>query len=419
MESIIARQRIARRRPLPIAEAPHPAAAAHSLLFKPRAARAKRGPEADFLFLEGAVDRVAHTPQSHILRKERSSTRRSSPAFPFTRFFKASRTALSGAFVALPHPTKRTRGIAIGAGLGSAILITAAILLFRGPAFPLPEGALLPEDGAAADLLLSYAVPEGIATDDEGDGLSDAPPPPAVLEIQTYTVRPGDSVVSIAKRFRLSADSIISINGISSARAIKAGTTLKIPNMDGLVYRVRAGDSLGAIARRYRTEMTRLADANDLGSSVLVPGQSIFIPGARLSTSELKRVFGEFVAWPIRGTISSYFGYRPNPFTGIRQFHAGLDIVAAPGYPIHAAMDGKVADVGYNSVFGNYVIVSHADGFQTLYGHMTSYSVVRGQKVAQGSVIGKVGNTGYSTGPHLHFGLFKRGAAVNPLKYLK
>jgi murein DD-endopeptidase MepM/ murein hydrolase activator NlpD len=179
------------------------------------------------------------------------------------------------------------------------------------------------------------------------------------------------------------------------------------------------GDNLGAIARRYKTDMTRLADANDLGSSMLVPGQAIFIPGAKLSTSELKRIFGELVAWPLRGSISSYFGYRPNPFTGIRQFHAGIDIVAAPGFPIRAAMDGKVSDAGYNTVFGNYVILSHADGFQTLYGHMTAYSVKTGQRIPQGSVIGTVGSTGYSTGPHVHFGLFKRGAAVNPLKYLK
>jgi murein DD-endopeptidase MepM/ murein hydrolase activator NlpD len=185
------------------------------------------------------------------------------------------------------------------------------------------------------------------------------------------------------------------------------------------VYRVRAGDSLGGIARAYRTDTTRLADANDLGSSVLVPGQTIFIPGARLSSQEMRRVLGELVAWPIRGPISSYFGYRPNPFTGIRSFHAGIDIAANPGLPIRAAIEGKVADVGYNTLFGNYVILNHPDGMQTLYGHMTAYSVKRGQVVSQGSVIGTVGNTGYSTGPHLHFGLFKRGSAVNPLKYLK
>jgi len=326
----------------------------------------------------------------------------------------AARTKLGA--IARDLGSKKILVAALSLGLAGALAIGAVIL--REPAFPLPSGTFLPEDAAAADLLLSYAIPEGAAVD-EDEGLKDIPPAPATLEIQTYTVRPGDSIASIAKRFRLSADSVVSINGISNAKAIKTGTVLKIPNIDGLVYRVRSGDSLGAIARRYSTDTTRLADANDLGSSTLVPGQAIFIPGAKLPPSESKRVFGELVAWPLRGAISSYYGYRPNPFTGIRQFHAGLDIVAAPGFPIKAAMDGRVADVGYNTVFGNYVILTHADGLQTLYGHMTAYSVAKGQRIAQGSVIGKVGSTGYSTGPHLHFGLFKHGAAINPLKMLK
>ena len=308
--------------------------------------------------------------------------------------------------------------IACAATVSLFLVLAATIAIARGPAFPLPKNALLPEDGAVADLLLSYALPENEASD-AGEDFSKTPPPPATLEIQTYTVRANDSLSSIAKRFRRSIDTIIAINGIKSVKAVKTGTSLKIPNMDGLVYRVRSGDNLGSIAKLYRTDTSRLADTNDLGSSVLIPGQTIFIPGAKLSSSELRKVLGDLVAWPVRAPLSSYFGYRPNPFTGVRSFHAGIDIAAAPGVPIKAAIEGKVADEGYNTLFGNYVILNHADGLQTLYGHMTAYSVKIGQKVAQGAVIGTVGNTGYSTGPHLHFGLFKGGAAVNPLKYLK
>jgi murein DD-endopeptidase MepM/ murein hydrolase activator NlpD len=82
-------------------------------------------------------------------------------------------------------------------------------------------------------------------------------------------------------------------------------------------------------------------------------------------------------------------------------------------------MAGRVSDVGYNANYGNYIIVDHADGFQTLYGHLSSASAIEGATVEQGTVIGLSGNTGYSTGPHLHFGLFKRSLALNPLKYLK
>jgi murein DD-endopeptidase MepM/ murein hydrolase activator NlpD len=214
-------------------------------------------------------------------------------------------------------------------------------------------------------------------------------------------------------------DTIVSANGISSALAVKIGAQLRVPNINGLIYKVRPGDQLVSIAKRYKIDTTRIVDANDLGSSVLVSGQSLFIPGARLPDSAIRQALGPKFAWPIRGPLSSYFGYRPDPFTGVRRFHAGIDIVVDAGTPIHAAMDGRVADVGYNANFGNYIILSHADGFQTLYGHLTSASVAVGDVAAQGAAIGISGNTGYSTGPHLHFGLYKRSLALNPLKYLK
>jgi murein DD-endopeptidase MepM/ murein hydrolase activator NlpD len=189
--------------------------------------------------------------------------------------------------------------------------------------------------------------------------------------------------------------------------------------MDGLVHRVRPGESISSIAARYKIDATRLVDANDLGSSTLASGQSLFIPGAKLPDAELKQVLGEKIAWPARGRLSSYFGYRPDPFTGVRRFHGGIDIVMSSGTPVRAAAAGLVSDVGYNANFGNYIILSHGGGLQSLYGHLTSSAVAKGAKVAQGSMIGLSGNTGYSTGPHLHFGLYKNGIGINPLKYLK
>jgi translation elongation factor P/translation initiation factor 5A len=82
-------------------------------------------------------------------------------------------------------------------------------------------------------------------------------------------------------------------------------------------------------------------------------------------------------------------------------------------------IEGKVAEQGYNGVFGNFVILTHPEGLQTLYGHLSSIAVRTGQSVSQSTVIGFSGNSGYSTGPHMHFGLFRRGAPLNPLKYLK
>jgi murein DD-endopeptidase MepM/ murein hydrolase activator NlpD len=81
-------------------------------------------------------------------------------------------------------------------------------------------------------------------------------------------------------------------------------------------------------------------------------------------------------------------------------------------------MDGKVATVGYNGTYGNFIILTHGNGYQTLYAHMSVTSVIQGARVNQGTKIGEVGSTGYSTGPHLHFAIYKNGRAVNPLDFL-
>jgi len=303
--------------------------------------------------------------------------------------------------------------LAIGLGIG----ITA---IARGPAFPMPKAALLPAEDSAQDLLLDYISPEladGKADADQGD--LDLPPAPVTLELSMYTVRSGDSLAAIAKRFGRNVDTIISANGIENVQAIKSGTQLRIPNIDGVIYKVRKGDNLAGIAKRFKTETTRIVDANDLGSSRLITGQSLIIPGARLPAKTVTAALGPKAAWPLRGPISSYFGYRPDPFTGVRRFHAGVDIVVDTGTSVRATMAGTVSDLGYNANYGNYIILTHASGYQSLYGHLSSKSVQVGEKVEQGAVIGLSGNTGYSTGPHLHFGLFMRSLALNPLKYLK
>jgi murein DD-endopeptidase MepM/ murein hydrolase activator NlpD len=158
-----------------------------------------------------------------------------------------------------------------------------------------------------------------------------------------------------------------------------------------------------------------ILDANDLQKETLVAGQKLFIPGATLSASELRRAMGNLFMLPVKGgRLTSTFGWRSDPFTGVRTFHTGIDLAAGIGTPIKASMEGSVATTGFSSVFGNYVILSHDSGYQTLYGHMSSIGVRRGQRVAQGAEIGKVGNTGYSTGSHCHFSVYKNGKMINP-----
>ena len=121
---------------------------------------------------------------------------------------------------------------------------------------------------------------------------------------------------------------------------------------------------------------------------------------------------------PASSTISSYFGARESPTEGASTNHKGIDIAAASGSAVVAAAAGEVVIATYSASAGNYVMISHGSGVYTVYMHMSSLAVSEGMEVKQGQTIGKVGSTGYSTGPHLHFGIRKNGAYVNPLSYV-
>ena len=164
-----------------------------------------------------------------------------------------------------------------------------------------------------------------------------------------------------------------------------------------------------------------LLDVNDLASQTLTVGQQLFIPGAKMDAAKLHEVLGDLFKIPITAAyrISSKFGWRPDPFTGVRSYHTGIDLACPEGTPIRAAMNGTVAFVGWSNVFGNYIIVNHPNGYQTLYGHLSASRVKKGQSVTQATVIGLVGSTGYSTGAHLHFTVYKNGRLVNPSSVLK
>jgi murein DD-endopeptidase MepM/ murein hydrolase activator NlpD len=245
---------------------------------------------------------------------------------------------------------------------------------------------------------------------------------PAIIRSVSYStwrVRSGDTLGGILSRFGLrNMSTILSFNGITNARRLTVGQTLTIPSMDGLVHTVVRGDSLGRIASRYAVPVTAILDANDLSASTVIAGQRLFIPGASLSPTELRRAMGELFVYPVKGRLTSRFGWRPDPFTGVRTFHTGIDLAAPIGTPVKATLDGRIATTGFSSVFGNYIIISHDAGFQTLYGHLSAIGVSRGQYVAQGAIIGKVGNTGYSTGSHLHLSLYKNGKMMDPLSVL-
>ena len=126
---------------------------------------------------------------------------------------------------------------------------------------------------------------------------------------------------------------------------------------------------------------------------------------------------GSFI-WPATSyLVTSEYGYRIHPLQGVQKFHSGIDVGAGAGTPIYAAAAGTVATATYNDSYGNYVLINHGGGNSTLYAHMSSMAVSSGAYVTQGQVIGYVGSTGWSTGPHLHYEVRLNGSTVNPLSY--
>lgn len=278
-----------------------------------------------------------------------------------------------------------------------------------------------PSESACERALYSYVFPETLTAASENNGsaapLSEYVP---LVTFRHYTVKKGETISGIAARAGLRhLSTLLSVNGITNARRVSSGQKLRIPSIDGLSYTVKKDDNLAGIAERYNVKVTALLDANDLPNAVLTAGQELFIPGAVFSAAELRRILGQLFIYPINGRLTSPFGYRSDPFTGAKSFHSGIDLAAPTGTPVKATLDGKVVEAGINRIFGNYVIISHDNGYQSLYGHLHTIYAKRGQSVTQGTVIGAVGNTGYSTGPHLHLSIYKNGKMIDPFSVLK
>lgn len=236
-------------------------------------------------------------------------------------------------------------------------------------------------------------------------------------QISTYIVRNGDTISGIAKMFDVSVNTIMWANNISRAKGLQVGQNLIILPVTGIKYTVKKGDSIKKIVAYYKADLNEVLNYNDMSlDTALSVGQTIIIPDAEMVISTpTKIVYGNNPAHDTNGpNYANYYirpidgGYRSQGLHG----YNGVDLAGVPiGTPIHAAAAGKVIasmPSGYNGGYGQYVIISHPNGTQTLYGHMSRNSVSVGQYVEQGQKIGEVGNTGKSTGKHLHFEI--RGA---------
>lgn len=254
--------------------------------------------------------------------------------------------------------------------------------------------------------LLAEVGPEGTLADIEGSESSNN-------QISLYVVRKGDTLSGIAKMFDVSTNTVLWANDLKSAKDIHPGDQLVILPISGIKHTVVKGESLASIVKKYKGDLGEVLAYNGweeghkvaVGDEVIVPHGIESAPVRASVTSPLRSAGGPEIA-----------GYFMRPLIGGRKSQGlhgynGIDIATPIGTPIMASAQGTVTvarGYGYNGGYGQYVVVSHPNGTQTVYGHLSSVIVSQGQSVVQGQVIGYSGNTGKSTGAHLHFEI--RGA---------
>ncbi len=241
-------------------------------------------------------------------------------------------------------------------------------------------------------------------------------------QVIAYATEKGDTLAKIAEKFGVSIDTIKWANDLKRD-SLSIGQELKIPPVTGIVHRVREGETIYSIAKRYKTDAQKIVnfpfnDFSDLDTFALNVGQTLVVPdGVQLAAPAILRPLlpiagggtGQFL-WPVGGIITQYPVW----------YHTALDI-ANPGLPgIAAGDDGVVSLVEYLRYgYGQHIIIDHGNGLSTLYAHLSEIYVQAGDRVARGQIIGKMGSSGRSSGPHLHFELRKNGVAVDPRPFLK
>lgn len=241
-----------------------------------------------------------------------------------------------------------------------------------------------------------------------------------------YLVRSGESVGSLASDFGLTSLTIRYANKLSS-NALKVGQELRIPPVDGLFVTIKRGDTLSTIAQRYRVDVDDIIKYNGLlpdepihaGNELLIPGAIVpkssgpsYSRAGNISVPNFSPVpySGKFI-WPTESP-THYISQ------GYKRYHRGIDLPRTNGWGVYASAPGIVQIKTYRGGYGKLIIINHGGGWSTYYAHLSEYKVSAGQYVEQGQLIAIMGNTGRSTGPHLHFEVRQNGVPLSPLNYL-
>lgn len=235
---------------------------------------------------------------------------------------------------------------------------------------------------------------------------------PLIKRVKVHTVRSGETLWDIAHQHGLNIDSLIGANNISNMNSIKPGQKFKILPIKGIIYRVSPGESVASIASKFNIKTETIMKDNNLDNpSNLKIDQELILRGAKPEFSYKDRLDQKFM-YPINTRITSYYGPRWG------RVHEGIDFAAPMGSPIRAVSSGRVVYSGWASGYGYVVIIEHQKGLRTLYAHNSKLLVRNGESVGRGEVISRSGNTGNSTGPHLHFEVQVNGRPENPLNYI-
>lgn len=245
-----------------------------------------------------------------------------------------------------------------------------------------------------------------------------------------YTVQSGDTLFSIGQNYKISVDALRYINNLSDADSLSIGQVLSIPPISGIIHKVKSGDNLSSISKLYDVPSQAIADFNYLTDlTSLKIGSELVIPDAKIpqqvtaqtpsSGTQIGEVQFEsgfkkgWCLWPTSTRIITQYFY---------WYHSGID-VATPWFtampPIYACAGGRVVRAGWDPTgYGISIIIDHGNGYQTLYAHLSKLRVSYGDYVKQGQTIGVMGNTGRSTGPHLHFEVRRNSVKLNPLNHV-
>jgi murein DD-endopeptidase MepM/ murein hydrolase activator NlpD len=239
------------------------------------------------------------------------------------------------------------------------------------------------------------------------------------LTIYRYVTKVGDDLFSIAARSNIPYSALASLNRFNNPASLEEGKAILLPSCPGIFIPADIETDLEILIGASRIDKQESVELK-----INVSGKSNifnFIPGDDFTPTE--RAFflnPHFFKFPLRNyRITSSYGIRANPVTGNILMHQGLDLAAPAGTEVFSSADGVVTEIGESPIYGIYIIVTHRDRWTSLYGHLQKVETVLRANVRSGTLIGRVGSTGQSTGPHLHFELRQDGKAIDPIGRLR